>query len=97
MDDDKVKDVVDDEELGDEEIFAPIDEAFFEYDRFGYPLAPEHRARRALLLQMWEDFSKMTPEECRAYLVQLGTHNPDGTLTEHSCDDGEPSKYRPTD
>ena len=95
--DDKVKDVTDDEELSDEELFAPIDEAFFEYDRFGYPLAPEHRARRALLRQMLEEHSKMTPAECRAYLVKLGTHNPDGTLTEHYSDDGEPSKYRPTD
>jgi hypothetical protein len=40
---------------------------------------------------------KMTPEECGAYLVRLGTHNPDGTLTEHYADNGEPSKHRPTD
>jgi hypothetical protein len=32
-----------------------------------------------------------------AYLVRLGTHNPDGTLTEHYADNGEPSKHRPTD
>jgi len=39
----------------------------------------------------------MTREEARAFLVKLGTHNPDGTLTEHYVDSGEPSKYRPTD
>jgi hypothetical protein len=87
----------DGEQVSCDEIFPPIDEDFFEYDRFGYPLAPETRARRALLRQMWEEHSKMTPAECRACLVKLGTHNPDGTLTEHYRDDGEPSKYRPTD
>ena len=44
-----------------------------------------------------DEHAKMSPEECRAYLVKLGTHNPDGTLTEHYRDDGEPSKHRPTD
>lgn len=74
-----------------------LSERFFEYDEFGRPLAPEHYHRRQLLKQMIEEHSKMTPEECRAYLVKLGTHNPDGTLTEHYADNGEPSKHRPTD
>jgi hypothetical protein len=72
-------------------------ERFFEYDRFGRPLDPDTYRRRQLLKQMIEEHSKMTPEECRAYLVKLGTHNPDGTLTEHYADDGEPSKYGPRD
>jgi len=41
--------------------------------------------------------SKLTREEARAWLVRLGTHNLDGTLTEQYADDGEPSKHRPTD
>jgi hypothetical protein len=39
----------------------------------------------------------MSPEEFKARLIRLGIINPDGTLTEHYCDSGEPSKYRPTD
>jgi len=73
------------------------DESFWEYDDFGRPLDAETYKRRALLRKLWEAQSKMSPEECRAYLVKLGTHNPDGTLTEHYRDDGEPSKHRPTD
>jgi hypothetical protein len=73
------------------------DESFWEYDDFGRPLDPETYRRRAHLRKVWEEHSKMSPEECRAYLVKLGTHNPDGTLTEHYRDDGEPSKHRPTD
>jgi hypothetical protein len=46
---------------------------------------------------MGERLARMTREEARAYLVKLGSHNPDGTLTEHYADDGEPSKYRPRD
>jgi hypothetical protein len=34
----------------------------------------------------------MTGEEAIAFVVRLGTHDPDGTLTEHCADDGEPSK-----
>lgn len=74
-----------------------LSERFYEYDRYGYPLDPETRQRRALLREIWAEHRKMTREECRAYLVKLGTHNPDGTLTEHYADNGEPSKYRPTD
>jgi len=74
-----------------------IDERFWEHDDFGRPLDPETRERRALLRQMIEEHSKMSPEECLAHLVKLGTHNPDGTLTEHYRDDGEPSLCRPTD
>lgn len=70
---------------------------FYEYDRFGYPLDPETRQRRALLREIWAKYRKMTREEAIAFLVKLGTHNPDGTLTEHYADNGEPSKYRPTD
>jgi hypothetical protein len=73
------------------------DDAFWEYDDFGYPLDPETRKRRAALRQMIEENSRMTPAEAMAYLVKLGTHNPDGSLTEHYRDDGEPSKHRPTD
>ena len=39
----------------------------------------------------------MTREEAIAFFVKLGTHNPDGTLTEQYADNGEPSKYRPMD
>jgi hypothetical protein len=74
-----------------------VDERFFEYDDFGSPLDLETRQRRAGLRRMLEEHSRMSPEECLAYLVKLGTHHPDGTLTEHYCDNGEPSKHRPTD
>jgi len=74
-----------------------LSERFFEYDRLGRPLDPDTYRRRQLLKKMREEHSKMTPEECKAYLVKLGTHNPDGTLTEQYADNGEPSKYRPTD
>jgi hypothetical protein len=70
---------------------------FYEYDRFGYPLDAETRQRRALLREIWAKYRKMTREEAIALLVRLGTHHPDGTLTEHYADNGEPSKYRPTD
>ena len=70
---------------------------FYEYDRFGRPLDPETYQRRQLLREIWAKHRKMTPEECGEFLVKLGTHNPDGTLTEHYADNGEPSKYRPTD
>jgi hypothetical protein len=87
--------MTEDEEMEeDDETFF---KTFYEYDRYGYPLDPETRRRRALLRELWEEESKWTLEECRAYLVKLGTHNPDGTLTEHYADDGEPSKYRPRD
>jgi hypothetical protein len=46
---------------------------------------------------MGQIISKMSREECMAHLVQLGTHHPDGTLTEPYADNGEPSKHRPTD
>jgi len=74
-----------------------VDERFWEYDDFGRPLDPETHKRRVLLRRMITEHSKMSPEECLAYLVKLGTHNPDGSLTEHYRDDGEPSKHRPTD
>jgi hypothetical protein len=80
----------------DETAWEPY-EGFYEYDRFGRPLDPDTYRRRQILKQMGEMIAKMTPEECGAYLVRLGTHNPDGTLTEHYADNGEPSKYRPTD
>jgi hypothetical protein len=70
---------------------------FYEYDRFGRPLDPETYQRRQLLREIWAEHRKMTREEAIAFLVKLGTHNPDGTLTEHYADNGEPSKYRPTD
>jgi len=34
---------------------------------------------------------------CRRRGAKIGIYNPDGTLTEHYRDNGEPSKYRPTD
>ena len=74
-----------------------LSDRFYEYDRFGRPLDPDTYRRRQALKKLGEMVSKMTREECRAYLVKLGTHNPDGTLTEHYADDGEPSKHRPTD
>jgi hypothetical protein len=80
-----------------EETPCELSERFYEYDRFGYPLVPETRRRRALLREIWAEHRKMTREEARAFLVKLGTHNPDGTLTEHYADNGEPSKYRLTD
>jgi len=84
------------EEEADETPYAPR-EGFYEYDEFGRPLDDDTYRRRQLLKQMIEEHSRMTREEARAYLVKLGTHNPDGTLTEHYADNGEPSKYRPTD
>jgi hypothetical protein len=90
-----------DHECSDDDSVSPdaylSDERFFEYDRFGQPLDPETRKRRALLREIWDEHARMSPEEGLAYLVKLGTHNPDGTLTEHYRDDGEPSLCRPTD
>jgi hypothetical protein len=80
-----------------DQIVDEPDESFYNYDRFGRPLDPDTYRRRAILREMRETISKMTREECMAYLVRLGTHNPDGTLTEHYADNGEPSKHRPTD
>jgi hypothetical protein len=80
-----------------EETPYELSERFYEVDRYGYPLDPETRQRRALLRRIWAAHRKMTREEAIAFLVKLGTHNPDGTLTEHYADDGEPSKYRPND
>ena len=83
-----------DEDWEDDETFF---KRFYEYDRYGYPLDSETRKRRALLREIWAKYEKMTHEEAIAFFVKLGTHNPDGTLTEHYADNGEPSKYRPTD
>ena len=55
-----------------------INESFFEYDRFGRPLDPETRKRRAILKELMQ----MSDEEFFAHLVRCGIHNPDGTLTE---------------
>jgi len=74
-----------------------LSERFYEVDPFGYPLDPETRRRRALVREMWEEQKKWSREQVMAYLVKLGTHNPDGTLTEAYADNGEPSKHRPTD
>lgn len=70
-----------------------IDERFFEFDEFGRPLDEATRKRRAVL----KELMKMSNAEFFALLVEQGIYNPDGTLTEHYRDDGEPSKYRPTD
>jgi hypothetical protein len=80
-----------------DEVPYELSERFFEYDRFGRPLDPDTYRRRQILKKMREMAAKMTPEEAGAYLVKLGTHNPDGTLTEHYADDGEPNKYGPND
>jgi hypothetical protein len=85
------------DEDGVDETAYEFSERFYEYDRFGYPLDPETRQRRALLREIWAEHRKMTREEARAFLVRLGTHHPDGTLTEAYADNGEPSKHRPTD
>lgn len=85
-----------DEDEADETV-VELDESFFEYDQFGRPLDPDTYRRRQALKRMIEEHSKMSREEAMAYLVRLGTHNPDGTLTEHYADNGEPSKHRPTD
>lgn len=82
---------MDDDEV-DERLYG-VDESFFEYDDFGRPLDPETRERRANLKKLLQ----LSSEEFFAFLVEVGIHNPDGTLTEHYRDDGEPSKYRPTD
>jgi hypothetical protein len=79
------------------EVPYEVSERFFEYDEFGRPLDSDTYRRRQILKEFREMRLKMTPEEAGAYLVKLGTHNPDGTLTEHYADNGEPSKYRPTD
>ena len=83
-----------DEDFEDDETFY---KTFYEYDRYGYPLDPQTRKRRALLREIWAKHRAMTREEAIAFFVKLGTHNPDGTLTAQYADDGEPSKYRPTD
>jgi hypothetical protein len=76
---------------------GPIDLVDPQARVFNILLDPETRQRRALLHEIWAKYRKMTREEAIAFLVMLGTHNPDGTLTEHYADNGEPSKYRPTD
>lgn len=70
-----------------------IDERFFEYDELGRPLDAEHRALRANFRKLL----KMSSAEFFGLLVDQGIYNADGTLTEHYCDNGEPSKHRPTD
>ena len=70
-----------------------LDERFFEYDHLGRPLDPGTRKRRAALKELMQ----MSPQEFFALLVDQGIYHPDGTLTEHYRDNGEPSKYRPTD
>jgi hypothetical protein len=70
-----------------------IDERFFEYDDFGRPLDANHRQLRANLRKMMQ----LSSAEFFAFLVEIGIYNPDGTLTEHYADNGEPSKHRPTD
>ena len=85
-----------DEDEADGTAWEPY-EGFYEYDEFGRPLDPDTYRRRQALKQLGEVVSKLTREEAMAWLVRLGTHNPDGTLTEHYADNGEPSKYRPTD
>ncbi|HEX8110686.1 MAG TPA: hypothetical protein VF516_23300 [Kofleriaceae bacterium] len=85
-----------DEDEADETAYE-LSERFFEYDEFGRPLDPDTYRRRQAWKKVREMIAKMTPEEAGEFLVKLGTHNPDGTLTEHYADNGEPSKYRPTD
>lgn len=69
------------------------DDSFFEYDEFGRPLDAATRKRRAILKKLMQ----MSAEDGFSLLVEQGIYNPDGTLTEHYADSGEPSKYRPTD
>ncbi len=69
------------------------DDPFYSYDEFGRPLDPDSIARRQVLKKLW----RMSSAELMEHLVRIGIYNPDGTLTEHYRDNGEPSKYRPTD
>jgi hypothetical protein len=69
-----------------------VDVSFFEYDDFGRPLDPETRKRRAALKALLQ----LSNAEFFAHLVKVGIYHPDGSLTEHYRDDGEPSKHRPT-
>jgi hypothetical protein len=69
------------------------DDPFYKYDQFGRPLDADSIARR----QMLKEWGRMSPEEMFDYLVRLDMLNPDGTLPEPYRDNGEPSKYRPTD
>lgn len=69
------------------------DDPFYRYDDFGNPLDPDTIARRQVL----KELRRMSATELLAHLVRLGIHNPDGTLAEPYRDNGEPSKYRPTD
>jgi len=69
------------------------DDPFYSHDEFGRPLDPDSIARRQVL----KELRRLSPAELLEYLVRLGFYNPDGTLPEPYCDNGEPSKYRPTD
>jgi hypothetical protein len=69
------------------------DDPFYTHDEFGRPLDPASIRRRQFLKQL----RHMPPEEFKARLIRLGIIHPDGTLTEHYCDNGEPSAHRPTD
>jgi hypothetical protein len=69
------------------------DDPFYLYDDFGNPLDPDTIARRQVLKAL----RRMSITEQLACLIDLGIHNPDGTLAEPYQDNGEPSKHRPTD
>jgi hypothetical protein len=69
------------------------DDPFYRFDEFGRPLDPDSIARREVLKKL----RNMSDAELFEYLVSRGFLNPDGTLPEPYRDNGEPSKYRPTD
>lgn len=55
---------------------------FYTLDDNGYPLAEEHRKQRLGVRGVLAKMANWTPAQCRAYLVEVGTHNPDGTVAE---------------
>jgi hypothetical protein len=55
---------------------------YYTHDDNGFPLPQEYRTRRLRLREEYARHAKWSPEECLAYLVKLGTHNPDGTVVE---------------
>ena len=51
------------------------------------------RLRRTALARM----QQMSTDQIFQLAVRAGIYTPDGQLTEHYCDDAEPSASRPTD
>jgi hypothetical protein len=51
-------------------------EPFFKVDEFGRPL-PADVVERRKMFKVWE---RMSPEEFHAYMIEIGTLNPDGSI-----------------